>query len=430
MSGAFESNRLVSTAPNLIENAPFLDAGPGGGVREEEQGQINIKATINYPMLNQLFNDAQGSGRQTIYGCPSTAVQNVKRDDIAWVIPPTEDELKNADLLGEQGMPLVGTSLNGIGRSVVTEFPDDEDVWQEWIQHTAKVLGPVITGVQTAGLESPHISVQVNGLTWPHAQETMPVGYYARAIARKPSELLRNVNMHRPNELYSKVTFGLEPVRPSTYSQLIKVHVDRYLTQQSQYEAAFNMGYRKTQSMAASMQHLFAYTKMAFLCFLDELIKVAGLDVTGLAPQYNPFGGAFPANVTNDGGERQRLVAALAKGMGLLPDHSVFGAGFTDESASLWGHLTRQCLVKTLVPQNYLPLSLGYDGQVDRAVDNEGSPIRDTAIGELAWIQFNAADLLYSNLSDTFSRIQSQIVGLVIRGANADTVTGIYWRPT
>lgn len=95
---------MVTSAPNGAETNPFLaGASPGGGVQEEQQGQVNIKARVSYAMLTRMFQDAQGSGRKTIYPCPSPGVQNVKNNELAWTVPPTEEELvKNPELLGEQ----------------------------------------------------------------------------------------------------------------------------------------------------------------------------------------------------------------------------------------------------------------------------------------------------------------------------------------
>jgi hypothetical protein len=472
MSAAFESGRLVSTAPNMIENAPFLaGASPGGGVQEEQQGEINIKGIVDYQLLTRLFTDASGSGRQTVYPCRSPASQNVKEGEYAYTIPPTDEELRQSDLLNEQGEPMIATALGGIGKRVVAEFPDDEEAWVEWINHTAKIMGVVRGGVQTLGLESAHVSLQVSGLVWKHAEETMPAGYYSQSVARKPSELAKNDNLHRPNEAYDKTTFGSEPVRPSTYSQLIRTHVRLYLTRQRSYEGthtfclpptaanlltvlrtvAFNMGYRNTKSMAAAMQHLFTYTKMAALGVLDELIRVAGLQIVGLGAEYDPFAArAFPANSVANADDRHRLITGLAKGLGLLPDHGVAGANFDDALNDRWSALTRQSLMKVLVPNEYVQLSLGYDDatRVDRAVDvNSGEPLRDSTIGELAALQarfyilffcvsrlmgaskqFEAPGALYANLSDIYSRIQSRITGFIVRGANQGNVFGQSYR--
>jgi len=313
----------------------------------------------------------------------------------------------------------------------VAELPEgDEKGWSEWIAHTIKALGPIVGGVQTAGLESPFVTVQINGLTTHYAEETVPAGYLVRYVARPQSELDKNQSLHRPNEIMSKVTLGYEPFRPSTLSDVMRTHVKLYLVNKVNYQKAFNMGYRKTKSLCSSMDHLFTFVKMAFLGMLDELIRTANMHVE-IRGAYNPF--AVHPNVLNGAPERHLFVAGLGKALGLLPEHSVQGASFGVQQGSQWDQLTRQALMKVLVPHEYQQLSLGYDDNtgLDIGVDiNTGVAVRSTPIGELTWMQLQAPNLFYSHISDSFSRLQSQITGLCVKGSTQGSTFVQHFRPT
>jgi hypothetical protein len=105
------------------------------------------------------------------------------------------------------------------------------------------------------------------------------------------------------------------------------------------------MGYRKTRSLVSSMEHLFTFSKMTFLGLLDELIRTGNM-FAELRGDYNMFAGGQHPNVLNGAPERHTFICALAKGMGLLPEHTVPGAFFGMQQANRWDNLTRQALMK------------------------------------------------------------------------------------
>lgn len=432
MSSAFESTRLIDQAP-MGQNSPmYANMVPGGvGLQETPQGLVTVKGVVDGQLQARQFTDGQatGMGLTSVYPVPSVDVLSIKGNEVAFTIPVGEADLNSPHLeVGNQGMVPFGTALNGLGREIVEDFPGDEKLHTEYLTHLVKRIGVVKGGAKAVSNDSPFVTLQIFGIVTSYqGSEPMPAGSFVRIVARRPSELLSNPGLTKPKETPGKVTLDHEPFKPSGVADRLRTHVRAYLASSDKYEHAMNMSYRKTHALIAAMHHLFTFIKMSQIVFLDEIMRVTGATLVLPTPgtnQYSLYGAA------GLGATREQTTLGLAKAMGLLDNHMISGISMSADKQHRWNKLTRQILMKTLVPSEYPQLSVGWNNGRNTAVLQMTTRIDSSnPVGELYYKQLQAPNLFYSHVAQFYLREWSNISGQVVKGAEAGCAFAQFMSP-